>query len=55
VHGVMTRGGAFYSVVGDDFCTLFDTRKREAAHVVFVLSRGSRDKSFGLRAEIQQL
>jgi hypothetical protein len=44
VHGVVTRGGAFYSVVGDDFCTLFDTRKREPlAHVVSALSQDSRD------------
>jgi hypothetical protein len=46
VHGVVTRGGAFYSVVGDDFCTLFDTRKREPlARVVSALSQDSRDKA----------
>jgi hypothetical protein len=47
VHGVVTRGDAFYSVVGDDFCALFDTRKREPlAHLVSALSQGSRDKAW---------
>ena len=46
VHGVVTRGGAFYSVAGDDFCAPFGTRKREPlAQPVSALSQDSRDKA----------
>src|SRR6266446_6202778 len=43
---VVTRGGVFYSVAGDDFCALFDTHKREpSAGVVFALSQEVPDKA----------
>src|SRR6185312_8291475 len=46
VHGMVTRGGAFYSVAGEDFCAPFDTRSRErSAPVGSALSQDTRGKA----------